>query len=149
MRFLEDIRKSDFEENDPLSRLEKVISDLKEGRDIEGALLVDEEDAIIACALPENTHYEAEIPKILALLEKRGYHVKNENHKVMFAQHIFEYNGYKILAKKLKDKLILLVMMKKRGYVSLAMLDIENTIRRIDEIILEQVDFNDTASVCT
>jgi hypothetical protein len=53
----------------------------------------------------------------------------------MFAQRIFEYNGFKVLAKKLRDKLTLLVLLRKRGYVSLAMLDIENSIRRIDEIM--------------
>jgi hypothetical protein len=42
MRFPEDIRKSDFQENRPTSKLKEVISDLKEGRDIEGALLYSE-----------------------------------------------------------------------------------------------------------
>ena len=135
MKFPEDIRKSDFQGNRPTSRLKEVISDLKEGRDIEGALLVDEEDAIIASALPENTNYEAEIPEILALLEERHRFSSIENHKAMFAQRIFEYNGFKVLAKKLRDKLTLLVLLRKRGYVSLAMLDIENSIRRIDEVM--------------
>lgn len=135
MRFPEDIRTSDFQENRPTSRLEEVISDLKEGRDIEGALLVDEEDAIIASALPENPKYEAEIPEILALLEERDRLSPIKNNKTMFAQRIFEYNGFKVLAKKLRDKLTLLVLLRKRGYVSLAMLDIENSIRRINEIM--------------
>jgi len=135
MRFPEDIRTSDFQENRPTSRLKEVISDLKEGRDIEGALLVDEEDAIIASALPENPKYEAEIPEIMALLEKYDSFSPIKNHSTMFAQRIFEYNGFKVLAKKLRDKLTLLVLLRKRGYVSLAMLDIENSIRRINEIM--------------
>lgn len=135
MRFPEDIRTSSFQENRPTSMLKEVISDLKEGRDIEGALLVDEEDDIIASALPENPKYEAEIPEILALLEKFDSSSPIKNHNTMFAQRIFEYNGFKVLAKKLRDKLTLLVLLRKRGYVSLAMLDIENSIRRIDEIM--------------
>ncbi len=133
MKFPKDIWKSNVQENRPTSRLKEVISDLKEGRDIEGALLVDEEDAIIASALPENTNYEAELPEILALLGERK--CSGGTHNMMFAQHVFDYNGFKILAQKLRDKLTLLVLLQKRGYVSLAMLDIENTIRRMEEIL--------------
>lgn len=135
MSSTKDMKVSKFEEEQPVSRLKAVVSDLKKGSDIEGAVLVDEEDAIIASALPENKNYEAEIPDILALLEEYGGFSPSEHHNAMFAQQVFDYNGFKVLAKKLRDELTLLVLLKKRGYVSLAMLDIENSIRRIHEIM--------------
>jgi predicted regulator of Ras-like GTPase activity (Roadblock/LC7/MglB family) len=135
MSSTKDMKVSIIEEEQPVSMLKAVVSDLKKGSDIEGAVLVDEEDAIIASALPENKNYEEEIPDILDLLEERGDFSPSEHHNAMFAQQVFDYNGFKVLAKKLRDELTLLVLLKKRGYVSLAMLDIENSIRRIDEIM--------------
>ena len=115
--------------------LEDVVSNLKKISDIEGALLVDDRNSVLASDFPENMNYEAEIPEILALLKESDIFARDEYDNTMFAHHILEYNGYKILAKKLKDKLTLLVMLQKRGYVSLAMLDIENSIRRIHELL--------------
>jgi predicted regulator of Ras-like GTPase activity (Roadblock/LC7/MglB family) len=128
------IEVSKIEDDQVELTLKKVVSDLRKGSDIEGAVIVDEKEAIIACDLPESTNYEAEIPEILAIFEEDGY-APSEHQKGMFAQSIFDYNGYKVLAKKLKKKLTLLVLLKKRGYISLAMLDIENSIRRIYEIL--------------
>lgn len=128
------IEVSKIEDDQVELTLKKVVSDLRKGSDIEGAVIVDGREEIIACDLPEGTNYEAEIPEILAMLEEDGY-APGEHQKGLFAQRIFDYNGYKVLAKKLKDKLTLLVLLKKRGYISLAMLDIENSIRRIYEIL--------------
>ena len=114
--------------------LKNVVSELREGSDIEGAVLIGEKDTIIAYDLPHGRDYEGEISEILAMLKGFGGLVQ-EHDNVMFAQQIFDFNGHKILAKKLKDQLTLLVLMQKRGYVSLAMLDIENSIRRIHEIL--------------
>jgi len=121
-------------ENLPKSLLKDVLSDLKEANDIEGAVLVDGKDIIVACDLPANAQYEAEIPKILERIEELGGFALNENSKYMFSHCIFDYDGCKILAKRLRN-LTLLVMLQKQGYIGLAMLDIENSIRRIDEIL--------------
>lgn len=134
------IRRVKNEEEKAASRLKDVISELREGSDIDGAVLIGEKDAIIAYDLPPNGNFEGDIPEILAILEELGG-LAQEHDNVMFAQRIFDFNGHKILAKKLKDQLTLLVLMQKRGYVSLAMLDIENSIRRIHEI-LENEQFN-------
>ncbi len=135
MKFQKDIRTPNFQEDRPMSRLRKVISDLREGSDIEGAVLVDGEEEIIASDLPKNTTYKDEIHEILELLEERDCPVPNEYNNVMFAQSILDYNGHKILAKKLRDKLTLLVMLQEHGYISLASLDVENSTRRINKIL--------------
>lgn len=131
------IEVSKIEEDQVELTLKKVVSDLRKGSDIEGAVIVDEKEAIIACDLPESTNYEAEIPEILAMLKGEDGYAPSKHQKGMFAQNIFDYNGHKVLAKKLKEKLTLLVLLKKRGYISLAMLDIENSIRIIYEILGE------------
>jgi predicted regulator of Ras-like GTPase activity (Roadblock/LC7/MglB family) len=127
----------DFESQnkEPDLGLKEVITKLKEGSDIEGAVLVDEKDDIIACALPDSTRYDSEIQEIMAQLEELGNPVISKTTEGFFTQRIFDYHGLKILAKKLKNKLTLLVILQKRGYVSLAMLDIENSTRKIHEIL--------------
>lgn len=129
------IEVSKIEDEQTELRLKDVVSDLRKGSDIEGAVIVDGREEIIACDLPESTNCEAEIHEILTLLEEKHGYSPGEHEEGMFSQRIFDYNGYKVLAKKLKKKLTLLVLLKKRGYISLAMLDIENSIRRIYEIL--------------
>ncbi|UCE38256.1 MAG: hypothetical protein JSW00_03190 [Thermoplasmata archaeon] len=135
MKFPKDMRQSEFQENLAISRLKQVISDLNKISDIKGAALVEGMNDIIACDLPPSTNYKEDISEILKLLEDGDGYTINRQHEVMFAHRILDYNGYKVLVKKLGDRLTLLVMLQKRGYVSVAMLDIENSIRRIDEII--------------
>jgi predicted transcriptional regulator len=108
---------------------------LKEGADIEGAALVDYEDSIIAYDLPNDKNYKDEIHGILEFIKSTFDSQQDLKNEYIFAHRVFEYNGFKVLAKKLKDKLTLLVMLRKRGYVSLAMLDVENSIRMIDSIL--------------
>jgi predicted regulator of Ras-like GTPase activity (Roadblock/LC7/MglB family) len=132
---IERIRWPHFWENQPTPRLKNVLADLNQGSDIEGAVLVDRNDAMIVCGLPEERNYEAETPEILTLLGNLISSTPDRGHNSMFAQCILDYNGGKILAQKLKDDLILLVVLKKQGYISLAMLDIENSIRKIEGIL--------------
>lgn len=135
MKLKEDIRVSEMQENISISLFKKIISDLGNESDIEGACIVDQDDAIIASDLPDSSGYEADITEIMQLLNEGDGYSAYEQPKVLFSQRILDYNGCKILAKKIRDKLTLLVMIHKRGYISLAMLDIENSIRKIDEIM--------------
>ncbi len=135
MKLKEDIRVSEMQENISISLLKKIISDLRNESDIEGACIVDQNDAIIASDLPDSSHYELDISEIMQLINEGDGYSAYEQSKVLFSQRILDYNGCKILAKKIRDKLTLLVMIHKRGYISLAMLDIENSIRKIDEIM--------------
>ncbi len=115
-------------------RLRKVLSDLIEASDIEGAILVEGKDSIIAYDIPDRTNDDTEIHKILAMFEESDDSPPTRNDNFIFTQSIFDYNGCKILAKR-SGNLTLLVMVQKQGYVGLAMLEIENSIRKIREIL--------------
>ena len=131
---LKNMRFSPSEKNFPISMLKKVLSDLKEASDIEGVVLIEGKDAIIACDLSNNIDYKVEIPEILTMFKHLSDYDLSKRNNSMFAHCIFDYNGCKVIAKRLKN-LTLLVMLQKRGYIGLAMLDIENSIRKIHEIL--------------
>lgn len=133
------MRWPDFQGNGSISGLEKVVSDLKEGSDIDGAVLVEGRDSIIACNLPDGRDSREVIPDILSMIDRWCASSIGNQHSSMFSQYVLDYNGNKIIAKRLKN-LTLLVMMQKQGYIGLAMLDIENSVRRINEIIRDYGD---------
>ena len=116
-------------------KLREVISEMREGGDIEGAVLVNEKNDIIVSAFSKNADLTLENHEILSLIEALEDPELGKSQDVFFTQRIFDYKGLKVLAKRIKDKLTLLVILKQPGYISLAMLDIENSIMRIDEIL--------------
>ena len=120
--------------NGSLSGLEKVVSDLKEGSDIEGAVLVGGKDSIIACDLPYVKDPDETIPDILSMIDRWCASSIGNQQSSMFSHYVLDYNGNKIIAKRLEN-LTLLVMLQKQGYLGLAMLDIENSVRRINDIM--------------
>ncbi len=136
MNIEEDVMVSGMQEDMSISLLKKIISDLKNEYDIKGACIVDQNDAIIASDLPDSYGYEADISKIMHLLDNEDDCTVSPQSQVMFAHRLLDYNGFKILVKKLGDKLTLLVIIHTMGYLSLAMLDIENSVMKIDEILL-------------
>ncbi len=117
-----------------MMQLEKVVSDLKDGEDVEGAFIVGEKDLIIACDL-KNRDNDYDIDKILNIINETSSTSRHLMRDSIFACTEFDYNGLRILGKKLDDTLTLFVMLRKRSYVSLALLNLENTARKIDNIL--------------
>jgi predicted regulator of Ras-like GTPase activity (Roadblock/LC7/MglB family) len=119
----------------PTTDLRKVISDLSELEDIESAVLVEGMDEIVAGNLPIVPNYKEDIPIILQMLDNTIESSKMELQNDIFAHSILDYNSLKILVKKIKGGFTLLVVIHNQGYLSLAMLDIENSIRKINGIL--------------
>lgn len=117
------------------AHLKKVLSDLKEASDIEEAVLIGEKNRIIACAPTQKKNHEAEILKILAQLRDWSTFTPGKHNGGMFAHHVLDYNGSKIVAAKCGNDLILFVMLQKHGYISIAMLELENSVREIKRIL--------------
>lgn len=129
-------KENEFYEKESHTKLKKVISDIKEGDDIEGAILINERDDTIVSAFSNSISYEIKMTEIIALLDVLKDQSIGRTNDTFFTQRIFDYNGLKVLVKNIKDRFTLLVFLKKRCYVSLAMLDVENSTRRIHEIML-------------
>ena len=112
-----------------------MVADLKDGEDVEGVVLIGERDYIIACELSSNYDHRNDIGQILKLINEDPKTLSMKNDETIFTCSELDYNGFKVLVKKVRDKLTLLVLLRKRSYVSLAMLNFENTIRMIDSIL--------------
>ena len=132
---LDDIRSPSSHENLPTPRLKKVLSDLKSAIDIDEVLLIGEKEGILVYAPTENENFEAEIPKIFAHLRGWGANTPSKPGNNMFAHHILDYNGSKIVAVKCVNDLMLVIILQKQGYIGPAMLELENSVREIGRIL--------------
>lgn len=124
-----------LQNNGPRRLLKKIFSDLIENIDVEGALLIDDNYKVIASELPDNEMFIKNLPEILSNSKRWDNPDLNAFHHVMFKQFVMDHNGHKILSKRLRNGTTLLILLGKKGYTSLAMLDIENSTRKIDEIL--------------
>jgi hypothetical protein len=120
--------------NQQIVQLRKVVADLKEGEDVEGAVLMGERDFFIACELKSRIHND-DIRSELALINRISVTSNDDCDESIFTCQEHYCNGFKVLSKKVKEKMTLYVVLKKPSYMSLVMLDFENTIRMIDRIL--------------
>jgi hypothetical protein len=129
-------KENEFYEKESLTRLSEVISNIKDGDDIEGAILINERDDTIVSAFSNSINHKIKMTEIIALLDALKDPMIGKTNDTFFTQRIFDYNGLKVLTKNIMERLTLLVFLKKRCYISLVMLDVENSTRRIHEIML-------------
>ena len=114
--------------------LNNVISDLKAKSDIEGAVLMNGVGQVIARALPRGSISALGLSELLPRLMELSFETTNKTPHIMFSHLVSEHNGRKILARYVKEDLFLLVLLQKSCYMGPAMLDMENSILRIQEI---------------
>jgi hypothetical protein len=129
-------KENEFYEKESLTRLSEVISNIKDGDDIEGAILINERDDTIVSAFSNSINRKIKMTEIISLLYSLKDPMIGKTNDTFFTQRIFDYNGLKVLTKNIMERLTLLVFLKKRCYISLVMLDVENSTRRIHEIML-------------
>ena len=119
--------------------LNNVISDLKSKSDIQGAVLINRGGQIIARALPHGSISHLGLSELLPRLMELSHGSGSTSQKVMFPHLISEHNGHKILARSVRKNLFLLVLLQESCYMGPAMLDMENSILRIQDILSRHV----------
>lgn len=117
------------------SMLNNVISDLKSKSDIQGAVLINGGGHIIARALPNINISRLKLSELLPRLMEQNLETTNNARHIMFPHIVSEHNGRTILARYVKKDLFLLVFLQKSCYMGPAMLDMENSFLRIQEIL--------------
>jgi predicted regulator of Ras-like GTPase activity (Roadblock/LC7/MglB family) len=116
-------------EETPISLLHKVVSDLKNADDIKGAAIIYKNNHFLAHEMSDNMDLVPKIPYLLKNVDE------GSSNMTLYGHTIKKYDGLKIILKELENDLTLLVILQRDGYISLAMIDIENSIRCIEEIL--------------
>ena len=115
--------------------LNNVISDLKSKSDIEGAVLINGGGQVIAPSLPQGGISHLGFSELLPRLLELSFKIPHRAQNIMFPHLISEHNGHRILARSVKEDLFLLVLLHESCYMGPAMLDMENSILKIQEIL--------------
>ncbi len=112
-----------------------VISDLKAKSDIQGAVLINGMGQVIAPTLPQGSISALGLSELLPKLMELSLETTNKTQQIMFPHLVSEHTGRKILARYVNEDLFLLVLLQKSCYMGPAMLDMENSILRIQDIL--------------
>jgi predicted regulator of Ras-like GTPase activity (Roadblock/LC7/MglB family) len=119
------------EENQELKR---IVNELSTISDVCGAVLLDSGGEVITQHVKDDISPEQYIDFVVhrpALIQK--YIIPSGNNmNSMFNQQIVDYNGHKLLVGRIAPDTILLLLLDKKAYLGLTMLDMEGCLRDMD-----------------
>ena len=123
-----------FHEKNP--ELKRIVNELSSISDVCGAILLDRSGSVIAKHVEEHIsarEYIEFIVQYSALHQKGGNDIDPMNG--MFNQQVMDYNGHKLLIGWIAENAILLLLLNKKAYLGLTMLDMEGCLRDIDPLL--------------
>ncbi len=109
--------------------LKEIMSKLVSISDVSGAAIVKADGSVISWHTDDGTEPTQYIDFISAAYQKSIHSYKDG----MFTESITDYNGHKILMGRIRADVMLLLVLDKRAYLGLAMLDMEGCLREIDK----------------
>ncbi len=101
--------------------------------DVSGAAIVKADGSVISWLSDNGTEPTQYIDFISAAYQKSIHSYKDG----MFAESITDYNGHKILMGRIRADVVLLLVLDKRAYLGLAMLNMEGCLREMDQALDE------------
>jgi predicted regulator of Ras-like GTPase activity (Roadblock/LC7/MglB family) len=133
--YVENSSSSSVEMNN--GELEKIMNKLLAISDVSGAGIVKMDGSVISWQMEDVTDPTQYVDFMMDFLSfSKGNNVDNYKHG-MFTQKIVDYNGHKILMSKVKADMMLMLLLDKKAYLGLTMLDMEGFLREID-LVLDQ-----------
>ena len=120
--------------DDESKTLKEIMSKFGSISDVSGAGIVKIDGSVISwCAdgIVPTPYIDFMLNFISHLQQKNRCHYKHG----MFTQSIINYNGHKILMSWVRADMMLLLLLDKKAYLGLAMLDMEGALREIDQIL--------------
>ncbi len=123
--------------------MDEITGKLVSKSDVSGAAILRADGSVISWHTKDGTEPKQDIDFMLDFLVQD--HQKNIHYwkSGMFTESILNYNGHKILSSRIREDMMLILVLDKRAYVGLAMLDMEGCLREIDEALDERC-----SSVC-
>lgn len=105
--------------------------------DVVGAGLLGRDGSVLSWQskdYTEPTKYFNQLSKYISASHQNNMYPKRNG---MFAYSIYNYNGNKILFRDIDDNLLLMLVLEKRAFIGITMLDIEGCLFNIDMLITE------------
>ncbi len=117
--------------------LEGVISKIVSISDVSGAAIIRADGSVVSWRAKDGDESKQDIDSLLhsmsAAYKKKIHHYKDG----MFTESIIDHNGHKILMSRIREDMMLMLVLDKRAYLGLTMLDMEGCIREIDKALDE------------
>jgi len=113
--------------------LKEIMSKLVSITDVSGAAIVKADGSIISWYTDNGIEPTQYIDFISTAYQKNINSYKDG----MLTESILDYNGHKILMSKISADIMLMLVLDKRAYLGLTMLDMEGCLREIDKTLDE------------
>lgn len=117
--------------------LEKVIDKLVSISDVNGAAILRTDGSVISYSMKDDSESTQDMDVIIGLAsakyQKNIHYYKNG----MFTESILSCNGHKVLISRINEDLMLLLLLDRRAYLGLTMLDIKGCLRDVDKALSE------------
>ena len=129
-----------------LPLIKEIMSDLRRVEDVGGTVLIRLDGSVMAMDLPSEIHMNVSMRGLLQNLALLRGKTQLNRSKSIFAPVVIQYNGFNVLTSSIDKDLLFVTIVKNKGYLGVAMLDIENTVREIRRIISGKEMSPDTIS---
>jgi predicted regulator of Ras-like GTPase activity (Roadblock/LC7/MglB family) len=103
--------------------------------DVRGAALLSSNGSVISWRSNDNGKPKRYIDLILRFTSNEYQRNINNYKDGMFNESILTYNGYKVLMSKIRKNVILMLVLEKKAYLGLTMLDVAGCLHDIDSAL--------------
>lgn len=112
--------------------LERIVNDLNSLTDVKGVAIIDRDGAIIAGITDNGLNLVTYAQVVRRHIQKPSTR-SMKYPKGIFLQSLVSYNGSIILFGRIIDNVLLMVLLEKKAYLGLAMLELENSAKKAFE----------------
>lgn len=130
------MKKEKEEADEELERLRKLVKEIASVPDIRDFWIADSGDNIVVCHNGLHDLFPEAIPEMKEKLNRSGNIPKASISDLMFREKLLQYKGYTILYGFAANGWQLIFFLSKEAYLSLAMLEMESCLRRMDEVLI-------------
>jgi predicted regulator of Ras-like GTPase activity (Roadblock/LC7/MglB family) len=117
--------------------LEGILSKLVSIPDVSGAAILRGDGSVVSWRTKNGEKPTQDIDFIngpISAAYKKNIHYWKSG---LFTESILEYNGHKILLSRIREDVMVLLLVDKKAYLGLTMLDLEGCLREVDKTLDE------------
>jgi predicted regulator of Ras-like GTPase activity (Roadblock/LC7/MglB family) len=115
--------------------MEEIMSKVVSIPEVDGAALVRSDSSVITCCTKNGIKPEYYKDFMSTTFQSNIHSYKDG----IFNEYMRSHNGHKILVSKVREDVMLLLVLDKKAYLGLIMLDMECCLREIDDELNEHI----------